>query len=269
MKIRTGMLIGLLAFGLGLAATGVGERPATAAESTAYAGKLATKYPPEILMKLLFPNAKIKTVPKDQLKVKEWKHVPRSLVMLYSPEVQKKGDSDMFTDYKLVIAVLQEIDGQLSVVARGEELGERLRDSSGFTLDLAAYEIGDKNFAIGIRGSSSYSSTNYSNESTDLTLYRVDKGKIVPILSMQAASEHVEKFDASSGKDFEDAPMSESKSILVMDKAKTREFYNILVKTTEKKGKSSEMDAGKFKTSKTTVTYVWDGAKYVRAGGVK
>ncbi len=161
-----------------------------------------------------------------------------------------------------MIAVLQEIDGRLSVVARGEDLGERLRDFSDFKLDLAAYEIGDKNFAFGIRGSSAYSSTSYFNASTGLTLYRVDKGKIVPILSVEAENEYVDKLDESS-------PMSESKSIVIMDKAKTGGFYNIVVKTTEKKSNGSELDAGKFTTSKTTVTYAWDGAKYVKAAGVK
>ena len=235
-------------------------RPVPAvADST---GKLATKYSPEIIMKLLFHNAENKTGPKDKLTVKDWKYVPQSLVVLFSPEVQDKGDSDIFTGYKLVIAVLKEINGQLSVVARGEDLGERLRESSDFKLDLAAYEIGDKVFAFGIQGSSSYSSTSYFNASTGLTLYRVDEGMIVPILSVETASEHVDKMDESS-------PMSESKSIVIMDKAKTGGFYNILVKTTEKKDNSSGPDAGKSTTSTTTATYVWDGAKYVNAGGAK
>ncbi len=96
MKKRAGILIGLLGIGLGFAVTGAGEHRATAAENAVYTGKLAIKYPPEIIMKLLFPNAANKTGPKDKLTVKEWKYVPRSLVVLYSPEVQEKDASDIF-----------------------------------------------------------------------------------------------------------------------------------------------------------------------------
>ncbi len=133
------------------------------------------------------------------------------------------------------------------------------------SFDFANYKIKENEAAFGLRYHTSYSSTGYSSSGTELYLFRVNEDKIEKILQMDVGSWHVDKANAENVSNGEEI---ETNTVVVMDKKKTNDFYDLVLKTKKKTtsfAEEKEQDArqdGEVKIEKTQDRYQWSGSRY-------
>lgn len=133
------------------------------------------------------------------------------------------------------------------------------------SFDFANYRIKENEAAFGLRYHVSYSSTGYSSSGTELYLFRVNEDKIEKILQADVGSWYVDKANAE---DVSNGEEIETNTVVVMDKKKTNDFYDLILKTKKKTtsfAEEKEQDVKQddnVKIENTQDRYQWSSSRY-------
>jgi hypothetical protein len=199
---------------------------------------------------------------RDNVALAPWPHRPGCFIAA----MLDKEDAEAMT---LSVAILQRAGKTVQRIAFGEFKLEEFNWANYIYLDLAPYRIRDKEFAFGVRISTSYTSTAHSSTWSTLHLFRLQGDTITHIFDVAVNSDTIEKtyHDSEASPDSNSAAPAEndveefSTATVHIGPVAKNGFNDLIVKTT--KGEKSVDSEKILKQEKIVEKFRWNGTKYM------
>ena len=202
----------------------------------------------------------------DKLVFSSWPHCPACFV---AAVLEEEGSESMI----LSVAVLQRDRNTVKQLAANEFKLDAFNWKNHIGLDLAPYRIRDKEFAFGVRISTSYRSDAHSSTWTTLHLFRLSGNKITRIFEKNVVGRSIEGGSNSRSKERSEDDGEEGKednnkdeverfhnSTVHIDSLAPNGFYDLIVKTT--KGEKSVKSKKVLQQERSIEKYRWSGTAY-------
>ena len=198
----------------------------------------------------------------DKLILSPWLHCTGCFV---AAVLEEEGSESMI----LSVAVLQRDRNTVKQLAANEFKLDAINWKNRISLDLAPYRIRDKEFAFGVRISSSYRSDAHTSTWTTLHLFRLSSNKISRIFEQNVNGRSIEggsiirteeRSEDGSEEENEEVIEGLRNSTVHIGSLAPNGFYDLLVKTT--KIEKSVKDKKVLQQEKSVEKYRWSGTAY-------